>query len=818
MLSALGPDANSAIGVLYTSQDSLASSKNGYAVIVSTSDTEANSSRGTLCAVMSFPDLVSNEDLEDSGALLRSITNYVEESFFQSNARGVNALQGVLEGLHLYVQFLNNNALQVRPIQGSVTLAEVKDYMLYVVYCGHTFNIVTKYGEADTFPPQRLDSDILVGSSQNLGDSNFRSYQAELNNKGLFFLGTDDWYRHRESVQAQKVLKQVLVQSVADAIGKDGRVNTLPFERRNPDRRLPGLLMGFPPSRQASVEEGKTTFVTPGELDTDEDEKMKNVEELNFNESIEGSSEEFVSTATMDTKGNLELQSAWEHLEKEKPWVPPFLRRTASKAGVRLTRWFSEVFPDPQIDATAQDMTDSRPSIRTGIRTPVTPVVVQTPDPDFSAQMAPTKERDPNSLNEVLRKVQDRYQSNLKGAKKKSAVNARSWAGMTLLLLLIVVPIATWVAYTVREIPTPNNANNVAEMTQLHLDAAHSFLLREQMDLAQRELQSARHLLQSLLDLGGLTPQLNNLQHELDTLWMDAFRITPLVGLTDPLVTFGRDEEPAKVVVNIQDLFLLMESRVSQVVKYRLDLLANGEQNQRQVILREGDLVEGVRVGQIVDMAFQPAKTAHSDKPSLYLLDDQLNVFQYNDTDQVSVVELGQKSTWEEPTLIDFYSNRMYVADAGSGQIWRYNLNSTDLQQEAWLAEPTNLNSAIRMHVDNQIWLLLDNNSIVVYGSDRDSLIPANIQKPFALHSAIALESRFVDLEIGSNQSNFLLLPDPGQQSILVMDKVTGDFLYQLAAPESESSDFDRLRDVNLHRERLYILTKNFLYQHSFAP
>ena len=818
MLSTLGPDANSAIGVLYTSQDSTSGTSNGSAVLVSTTASEAVTSRGTLCAVLSFPGLVSYEGPEDAIGLLQSITHYVEESFFQSTARGIYALQAVLEGLHLYVQFLNNNALQDSPIQGTVTLAEVKESMLYVVYSGQTFNVVTKYGEADTFPPQRLDSDFLVGSSLRLGEDNIKSYQAELNQRSLFFLGTDAWYRHRESAQAQKVLKEVLVQSVAAAINEDGEINVLPFERRNPDRGLPGLLMGFPPARLEISSEEKSTFVAPAEHSEVEANTSKISDDLNTFGEIEEISENPSSKVIANTGEKLELQSTWESLDNdEKPWVPVFLRRAASKTGVRLTRWISEVFPDPQAESDAQQPPVTRTAAQTGIPIPVTPIVVRTPMPDDSTFKETSTERDPNSFNEVLRTVQDRYRTNLKGEKKKTAT-ARSWAGMTLLLLLIVVPIATWVAYTVREVPTVSNVNNVAEMTQQHLDAARAFLLREQLDLAQQELQTARNLIQSLLDLGGLTPKSKALQHELDAMWMDAFRIVPLVGLTDPLVAFGRDEEPAKVVVNIQDLFLLLESRVSQVVKFRLDLLTTGEQNHRQVIVRQGDLVEGVRVGHIVDMAFQPTKTAHSDKPSLYLLDDQLNVFQYNDTDQLSVVELGQKSTWQKPLLIDFYSNRMYVADAGSGQIWRYNLNSTDLQQEAWLSEPTNLNSAIRMHVDNQIWLLLDNNSIVVYGSDGDPVVPENVQKPFALHSAIALESQFVDLELGSNQSNYLLLPDPGQQSILVLDKETGDFLYQLAAPEGGGSDFDRLRDVNLHRERLYILTKNYLFQHSFAP
>ncbi len=813
MLSAFGPDADAAFAVLYTFRDPSVRSDDGMAVVVSHGAPESSAVRGTLCGVISFPALATFEGPEGSEGLLESITNYVQGSFFQSADRGLNALGSVMEGLHLYVQFLNDSTLQNHPIQGAVTLAEVKDSMIYVVYSDHTFNVVTKFTEGDTFPTQRLHESALIGCP---GKAEFHSYQAELSKNGLFFLGTDVWYRYRDSVQAQTVLKQEIVQAVAGAIDQDGKVNILPFEKRNPSQKMPGLLMGVLPATMTAAVKEKTTFVAPEERAEAGTTAIRGTEEESFTEWTE-EFENAQGPAIANAEDRLELQSALDDLDSKETTVPYYLRRAASKTGNRLTRWFSEVFPDPLSEVDPIPAEVQTPP-KEDSKFPVTPIVNRIQVEQNSPQTVPAVEADPNSLNEVLRTVRERYQTNLERKNVESGENSRSWAGMTLLLLLIVVPLATWIAYTVREVPVSSNASNIADMTQQQLDAARTYLLQGQLESAQQELQSARNLIRTHLDMGGLTPISKVLQHELDALWMEAFRIVPLVGLTEPLLAFGREEEPAKVIVNIQDLYLLKEERGSQVVKHRLDLIGSGDPNHKQVILREGDLVGGVRVGQIVDMAFQPEKTAHSDKPSLYLLDDQLNIFQYNDTDHVSVVDLGQDLTWERPLLIDFYSNRMYVVDAGAGQIWRYNLNSTNVQQEAWLSETTNLNSAIRMRVDNQIWLLLDNNSIVVYGSDGDPLSPANIQKPFALQSAIALESHFVDLETGSNQSNYLLLPDPGQQSILVLDKQTGDYIYQLAAPEGAGGDFDQLRDVYVHRDQIYILTSNSLYQHSFAP
>ncbi len=814
MLSAFEPDADAAIGVLYTFRDPFDRADDGMAVVVSHGAPESSAVRGTLCGVISFPALATYEGPESSAGLLESITNYVQGSFYQSADRGLNALQSVMEGLHLYVQFLNDNTLQNHPIQGAVTMAEVKDSMIYVVYSDHTFNVVTKYTEGDTFPSQRMHESALIGCP---GNAKFHRYQAELSKNGLFFLGTDVWYRYRDSVQAQTVLKQELVQAVAGAIDQNGKANIRPFEKRNPNKLKPGLLMGVLPPAETEAPKGKSTYVAPQErLETDTTE-IEGTAGASFTAGRIGDLEIAQSPTIAGPEDRLELQSALDDFDSKEPGVPYFLRRAAGKTGNRLTRWFSEVFPDPQSEVNPFPA-EVPLSPKEDPKPPVTPIVNRISVEDGSSLAAPAVEADPNSLNEVLRTVRERYKTNLDRKNVQSGEKSGSWAGMTLLLLLIVVPLATWIAYSVREVPASSNASNVADLTQQQLDAARTYLLQGQLESAQQVLQSTRNLIQTQLDQGGLTPRSKVLQHELDALWMEAFRIVPLVGLTEPLLAFGREEEPAKVVVNIQNLYLLKEDRGSQVVKHRLDLIGSGDPNHKQVILREGDLVEGVHVGHIVDIAFQPDKTAHSDKPSLYLLDDQLHIFQYNDTDHVSVVDLGQELTWKRPLLIDFYSNRMYVLDAGAGQIWRYNLNSTNVQQETWLSESTNLSSAIRMRVDEQIWLLLDNNSIVVYGSDGDPLNPANIQKPFALQSAIALESQFVDLETGTNQSNYLLLPDPGQQSILVLDKQTGDYIYQLAAPEGAGGDFDQLRDVYVHRDQIYILTSKSLYQHSFAP
>lgn len=806
-----GAEPDPGIGVLYASQDA-EKLDDGAAVFTVRSEFGDESLRGMLCAVLDFPALQEFPDRAFGVEILRRLCRFVKEGFLQASNPGPAALEAQLEDLHLFVQFLNSESLKENPIQGAVTLAEAKGSMLYTAYTSGTLQIVAKYGEADVFPTREPHWGFRIGAPV---PPDLRQYQARLNSRGLFFLGTDAWYSFRDSGVAQNILRRDLAQAVFTAIDDDGNLNVGPIERRNTEGSKPGLLLGYPPIESVSDEEEQVAFVAPPEprlglQQSSEDSVSEAAGPVGASAGVQYSEE------TEDlAEDSLLMHSALDAQDDAGGRAAKALGRVAARTGASLTRWFSEVFPDELPDNAAEDGAGQEsPPTRGGV--PPRPDPPTTGAEGGMAEGTPG-EAAPRPIGLGVRTAVERYQETVDSSRSRER-KPRSWASMTLLLLLVVIPVSTWIAYSVQGTATADDAGPVEISARRRLETAKALLLREETSQAQEELQAARNLIQAHRDQNGLTPVSKLLESELNALWREAYRVVPLIGLTDPLVTFDKELEPAKVVVNIQNIFLLLEGRNSVVVKHRLDLLTQEQEDQRQTILREGDLVEGVRVGRVVDMAFQPEKTAHSDKPSLYILDDLRNVFQYNDTDQLSVVDLGQKDTWDTPLLIDFYTNRMYVADGGLGQVWRYNLNSPNVQEEGWFSDPMDLSQAMRMHVDTEIWFLMHNNSVVVFGSDGDTVNPVNVQKPFALHQAIGLDSSLVDLETESGSSSVLLLPDPGQAAVLAFDKETGDFLYQLTAPDELGSKFSDLRDVHVHRETLYLLTSDSLYHHSFAP
>lgn len=771
----------------------------------------------TFCALLSFPGLSQRLAPAEAQQLLQTLSSYVTERYFQIAEGSLTALEDVLEALHLYVRFINRDATR-HAIQGCAVCAEIRGRMLNMAYSEGTCNIVTKYGSADAFPLLNVQPTRLVGSSEPLYVG---KYQAELHGSGTFFLGTSDWCLRGIATQQQAEAKRDLVQAVAFALSETGAHHTQPFAERNPDQAMPGLLLGFPPPVPAP-KPAQSTFV-PSQASTAPEPVPADISATEAPEATDPEIPVTEPTASVqeESKAELDMHSAVENLDSHAEFPDKALVRIwAGRLGQRLTAWFSEVFPDPQTEPPATPAETVRSQTAT---IPDAPAAAETRQVDFrtgTAQAIPADRvqpvRIPGPTPEPLLDTQKFRQVLVPSPERASS--SRTWISMMLLVLFIVMPLATWIAYSINDEPVVRNQEAAAVQAGQHIARARNQMALEQSVPAQQALQEARNIIQAVRAAGGLTPELKTLQIELEALWNEAYNVVTLVGLTEPLLRFGRDANPAKVIVNTQDLFIL-DTRHNEVVKYRLDLLAADSPGHQQPILRQGHLVEGVEVGRIMDMAFQPTKTAHSDKPSLYLIDDRRNIFQYNDTDLISVVDLDQKATWQTPALIDFYSNRMYVADAGLGQIWRYNLNSASPQQEGWLVEPADLSQAIRMHVDDQIWVLMNNNSVVLFGNDGDLLNPTNIQMPFGVQTAIDFDSRFVDLEVGPNQSNYLLLPDPGQQSILVMDKASGDFLYQLATPEGfRAGAFSELSDVYVHREKIYILTAEALFVHDFHP
>ncbi len=769
--------------LLYSSHSDDAPATSGLQTIVAHRSKTVGQGHVTFCAVLGFPGIPALLPDQEAHQLAHVLSTQVQDTYDKAPQGGTQALEAVLQTLHQYVQFINRD--YQTPIKGYASCAEIREHNLSIACSRGTLNVVLQRDVADIFPP--IDPGHEIGTSETL---NVITYEAVLPHGSAFFMGSDAWCTFGIPSRQVSEAKQELANAVAVAQAPDGHRTVDFFHARNTDHIKLGLLVGMPVEVRDTSPPVSTFVSPPTPVAKPESPDLPLASDAEVDDT---------DGAAVDAPGAKVM-----HSEVETESVPPAStwHVWGQRIGQRLMRWLSEIFPDPQANRPMQSTSQAASSVSVSRTLSPPPVVVQEPP-------AKPHEEEKPPLSVPPRKA--------RVSEPVPREGNRSWVAMMLLALFMIVPLASWLAFSVNAESPVASDTSVAEQMSQYVRITKQHLAAEQYEKAQEQLQAASNLIQASQSTVGLSRQLQTWQMEIRLLWDDAFQLVPLVGLTDPLVHFTAEMAPSKVIVHIQDVYVL-DTRLHAVYKYRLDeLQANGSHSPQRLV-QAGDMLDGREVGRIMDMAFQPTKTAYSDKPSLYLIDDNRNILQYNNTDLLSVVDFGQRTTWEQPSLIDFYSNRMYVADAGRGQIWRYNLNSSVVKQEEWLQEPVNLAQAIRMYVDDQIWMLFDNNTVLLLGQNEDETLPANVQKPFGVDKAISFDSHFTDLEIGPNQSNYLLLVDAGLSSILVLDKESGDYQHQMVAPEGAEKLLANLTDVYIHRGKIYILTDTALYEHGFSP
>ncbi len=775
--------------LLYSSHPSDTLATDGLQTIVSRVPSTLGHKKVTFCGILGFPGIPALLPDREANQLSQVLITQVQDSYQRAPQGGLYALESVLNTLHQYVQFINRDFQA--PIKGFASCAEIRERHLSLACSSGSLNVVLQQDAADIFPLSDPGHDIGT-----VGTLPIKTYEAELPDSASFFMGSDAWCTLGVASNQVGEARKELANAVAQTQSSAGHKALDFFYQRNPEHLMLGLLIGMP-ERAHSIRPRSTTFVPPVNPLEHQEAKTQPPEPPAAN----SNGDEQPERETTVVPGDLVMRS---DVEADLPDTNFQALSWSGRISQRLMRWLSEIFPDPQ--ASSPMPAGSRLDTSAVSARNISPPPIETVSEP--AETSPNVEKLTKRLSTSSQRVQP---EDLRPPEAN-----RPWVAMMLLALIIVVPLASWLAFSINaEAPVASDINAVAQARQ-HVDKAKDYLADEQHEKAQKELQLASNVIQASQNTAGLSRPLQSLQMEIRLLWDDAFRLVPLVSLTDPLVRFTAEMTPSKVIVHIQDLYIL-DNRLHAVYKYRLDELHKDESHSPQLLVKEGDIIDGKAVGRIMDMSFQPTKTAYSDKPSLYLIDDNRNILQYNDTDLISTVDFGQTATWEKPILIDFYSNRMYVADAGKGQIWRYNLNNTVVKQEGWLNDSINLTHAIRMHVDDQIWMLFDNNTVLLFGQGEDDSFPSNVQKPFGVQAAISFDSRFTDLEVGPNQDHYLLLTDSGLSSILVLDKENGDYQHQLVAPEGGGDIFANLTDVYVHRGKIYILTADSLYEHSFS-
>jgi hypothetical protein len=256
----------------------------------------------------------------------------------------------------------------------------------------------------------------------------------------------------------------------------------------------------------------------------------------------------------------------------------------------------------------------------------------------------------------------------------------------------------------------------------------------------------------------------------------------------------------------------VLDGAQQSVTRYPYDPSSDEVTDTRpQVVIQQGQVIEGATVGTLADMAWLPRIPGVEDKPTLLVLDRNNNMFSYDPrVEGARRLTLQDQEQWRAVSQVQTYNGRTYIADEGTNEIYRYSPGQAT-NPDLWFSNETlvNLAGTLSMEIDGDIWLLLSSGNILRYRSGDTG----GEQLPFSLENSVGLAEDPVDMYVTTQDRDEIYLADAGESRILVYDK-NGVYEKQLRAAEG-----DPLRGlsgiyIDEIAERLFILTTSALYSH----
>ena len=351
-------------------------------------------------------------------------------------------------------------------------------------------------------------------------------------------------------------------------------------------------------------------------------------------------------------------------------------------------------------------------------------------------------------------------------------------------------------------------AASLTDAAQAQYDAAMTAFNLGDKAGAREALLDGKNYLTKAVAIDGSTPDRARLAGEIEQLIQDVLQVQPLYSIVKPLLTFPVDVQPHRVLVADSSIYVL-DMGQQAILRYRYDPTSGkAVDDDPQIVLQQGDVIDGATAGSLGDMAWLPLIPGFGDKPTLLILDRNNNLFSYDPrVEGACRLDLPGQELWSSASQVQTYNGRIYVADEGANEIYRYSPGQGQGPPENWFSDDTlvNLAGTLSMGIDGDIWLLLGSGNIMRYRSGE--------QLPFSLENSVGLAEDPVDMYITTQDREQIYLADAGEDRILVFDK-NGVYQEQLLAAEG-----DPLRGlsglyIDETDEMMFILTKSALYSH----
>jgi hypothetical protein len=309
------------------------------------------------------------------------------------------------------------------------------------------------------------------------------------------------------------------------------------------------------------------------------------------------------------------------------------------------------------------------------------------------------------------------------------------------------------------------------------------------MPTVRARLAEANTYLEQLLELEPDHPEALELQRRIKARLEEASQVrhVPWAG---KLKTYTSDAKLSRVIVEGVHVFV-MDRKNNQVYHHQMDEFQQSLLPDRDAVLvKKGDQVGEVLVGDLIDMTWMPAGNGRQ-KAGLVILESGGALLDYDPVaEELQALRVADSHTWQFPQLVGSHSGRFYLLDPTGNHIWRYTAtpDGYGARPEEWLKQEVDLVGVRDMAIGDSIYLLFADGKIQKLSTGRkDIFFISDWDTPPQGPTAIFTRP--------PNDTQWVYVADPGNNRIVQSSK-SGQFNRQFRLAESSDGTGDALASV----------------------
>lgn len=271
---------------------------------------------------------------------------------------------------------------------------------------------------------------------------------------------------------------------------------------------------------------------------------------------------------------------------------------------------------------------------------------------------------------------------------------------------------------------------------------------------------------------------------------------------------------PSRIVVAGLDVYVL-DRGTGRVYHHALNESRNAlrNPNAEQVLLKQGDSVEGKNVGSLVDITWMQ-DGGERQAGALAILDREGLLVEYDPTwERFEYQTVGGTDQWRAPLRLRTYDANLYILDSMANQVFKYGSGSFTQEPTRWMAgDETDLSTAVDMSIDGSIYLLHNTGNVTkYYGGEPAPFALTRIPRPLASANALHADVK--------EAVQYIYIADASERRIVQVDR-EGTFVRQLQTALGQEESFRQLSGLFVDETggKLYLISASALYVTDLPP